>query len=270
MFLQQYHQSDKSSHIIMLALGISLVVHVLFVLVAQQEAKSIQSGSASRISVAMHWSNNIDVNDTEKKVQNIPQKAIPEISPKHELKSISAPKVVESTQSIRRVERITKIELPRVAKPISPIAETPTKPTQVKREINVTEIESKKRQDLAVQESHTTKIVQKHSSLESTEGQGESQTIRYELGSNNNPKPHYPSLAVKRGWQGQVVLGVHVNPDGSIKHLTFVKSTDYGVLNYEAYETVRTSWHFTPLEDETDLSKSSYIEVPITFNIANR
>ena len=98
----------------------------------------------------------------------------------------------------------------------------------------------------------------------------DTQESRFQIGSNDNPKPNYPSLAVKRGWQGEVILGVHVRPDGTIEHLTFVKSTNYGVLNFEAYETVRTSWHFKALEDDDEQSVSTYIEVPITFNIANR
>lgn len=98
----------------------------------------------------------------------------------------------------------------------------------------------------------------------------QSEFVRYQIGSNANPKPDYPSLAVRRGWQGEVVLGVHVRADGSIEHLTFVKSTNYGVLNYEAYETVRTSWHFKPLEDEEHLGEPAYIEVPIRFTLANR
>lgn len=271
MFFQQHFRTDKSLHFIMLALGISLVVHVLFVLIAQQEARSIQPSSASRISVAMHWTNNSAVNDAEKIVQNASQKTIPEVSPNRELKPLSAMKVVKSSQSIRPVERVTKIELPRVAKAISPLTDEQMQPRYVKGETNVADIQNNKSQNSPVQQNlEIDDSEQKQSPLARAEGQGESQTKRYEIGSNSNPKPNYPSLAVKRGWQGQVVLGVHVNPDGSIKHLTFVKSTDYGVLNFEAYETVRTSWHFTPLEDEADLSKSSYIEVPITFNIANR
>lgn len=87
---------------------------------------------------------------------------------------------------------------------------------------------------------------------------------RYQLGSKSNPTPDYPILARKKGWQGEVVLGVHVAADGSIKHLTFVKSTDYGVLNYAAYETVRNHWRFDPLLNQSK-TRSAYIEVPISF-----
>lgn len=114
--------------------------------------------------------------------------------------------------------------------------------------------------------------IQQISKIAETEAGNETdqanQPSRFEIGSTDNPRPQYPSLARKRGWQGQVILGVTVRADGSIEHLTFVKSSDYGVLNYEAYETVRTSWQFKPLDTPSD--KTSYIEVPITFGIANR
>lgn len=89
---------------------------------------------------------------------------------------------------------------------------------------------------------------------------------RYQLGSTANPEPDYPLLARKKGWQGEVILGVHLEADGSIKHLTFVKSTDYGVLNHAAYETVRTQWRFDPLEAE-NAQKNNYIEIPISFRL---
>ena len=89
---------------------------------------------------------------------------------------------------------------------------------------------------------------------------------RYHLGSVANPEPEYPDLARKKGWEGDVILGVHVAADGSIKHLTFVKSTHYGVLNHAAYETVRTQWRFDKLDDE-NVQTNSYIEVPISFRI---
>ena len=269
MFLQQYYQASKSSHFIMLTLGISVLLHVLFVLFVQQEASSLQPGSASRISVAMHWSNNSAVDEAKKIAHNTSPKAIPEVSSKYVLNPISTPKVVETTKKTRPLARTSKADVPLAARP--PIIETQIKPALVQNQVIESDIQHTKGQNLVLQENLKTESSgKKQLSSATAENQSRSQAKRYQIGSNNNPKPSYPSLAVKRGWQGQVVLGVHVNPDGTIEHLSFVKSTDYGVLNFEAYETVRTSWHFTPLEDESDPSKSSYIEVPITFSIANR
>jgi len=200
MFLQHFHQSDKSSHFIMLSVGLSMVLPGLFLLFVKLEASSIQSGSDSRISVAMHWSNNSAVNDAKKIVQNTSQKAIPELSPKQVLEPIQSPKLVESTQSIRPVEPKTKIEIPRVAKPILPKTEAQTKPALVKTELNVADILNKKGQNLVEQENlELEKVVQNKSLLAMADGQGESQTERYQIGSKNNPQPNYRSWAVRRG-----------------------------------------------------------------------
>jgi len=87
---------------------------------------------------------------------------------------------------------------------------------------------------------------------------------RYKLGSSENPKPSYPSLARKKGWGGVVIIGVYVNKDGSIKEMNFAKSTDFGILNYEAWETVLNKWTFEPLSNE-DGSAIEYIEIPFHF-----
>ena len=104
----------------------------------------------------------------------------------------------------------------------------------------------------------------KQESQQETESKKVPEKPRYHLGSKANPNPDYPMLARKKGWQGDVVLGVHVAADGTIEHLTFVKSTDYGVLNYAAYETVRNHWRFDPLLNQGE-ELSAYIEVPISF-----
>jgi protein TonB len=92
------------------------------------------------------------------------------------------------------------------------------------------------------------------------------QKPRYQLGSALNPKPSYPSLARKRGWEGDVILGVTVAADGTIEHLTFVKSTHYSVLNHAAWETVKKQWKFGKAND-SDPAIPVYIEVPISFRL---
>jgi len=87
---------------------------------------------------------------------------------------------------------------------------------------------------------------------------------RYKLGSSENPKPSYPSLARKKGWGGVVIIGVHVDKDGGIVDMTFAKSTDFVLLNYEAWETVLNKWTFEPLSNE-DGSAVEYIEIPFHF-----
>jgi TonB family protein len=240
----------------------------------------------------MQWANNSAENDSQSTIPRKAKKVISEDHSIHKLppiQSVNQPARVHKNQAPERVvqESQSKKEAPVSSQSIlasappqstAPKFKTQHKLTEISTNKPLSKIEEKlqKLSEVNIQD-HPLDVnekdepaIHKQQLSSHAEAENDTQIIRYEIGSNNNPKPNYPSLAIKRGWQGQVVLGVHVNPDGSIEHLTFVKSTDYGVLNFEAYETVRTSWHFKPLENSNSLSKPAYIEVPITFNIANR
>ncbi|KZY34136.1 hypothetical protein A3749_12005 [Oleiphilus sp. HI0078] len=88
----------------------------------------------------------------------------------------------------------------------------------------------------------------------------------YVLGSADNPEPKYPPIAAKRGWQGTVVIGVNVDPNGGVESLLIIQSSHYGVLDYTAWETVQDSWTFKPAQ-VNGKNVASYIEIPISFQI---
>lgn len=90
----------------------------------------------------------------------------------------------------------------------------------------------------------------------------------YVLGSANNPKPAYPLIAARRGWQGDVVLGVNVASDGSIDNLVIIKGSHYSMLNHAAWETVKEKWSFEPAKLRGQVV-ASYVEVPISFRLTN-
>ena len=60
-----------------------------------------------------------------------------------------------------------------------------------------------------------------------------------------NPKPPYPNLARRRGWQGTVVLAVTVSEKGSANQVAVHTSSGYELLDSAASDTVST-WHFLP------------------------
>jgi protein TonB len=298
------HSTQHHNRILILALTMSLIAHFVFVLFSVNSSEDIQFSSKSRISVAMNWSQN---NLAEIKPVKSEQELSSSKSPKKLLeKSLKKPLEKSQEKSLENIQKLNQIVKPEnnvikstnivqerlvlvgntesdakpnntVVKQIERIAEVPLKThdnivTQ-KAKQEVVEVHIADAASKAFKEPTQENLITKQSSSAlqaSLDEKNDSQVSRFQIGSNANPKPNYPSLAVKRGWQGEVILGVHVRADGSIEHLTFVKSTNYGVLNFEAYETVRTSWHFKALEDEDEKSELSYIEVPITFNIANR
>lgn len=89
---------------------------------------------------------------------------------------------------------------------------------------------------------------------------------KFELGSSNNPEPDYPRRARKRGWEGDVVLGVHVDADGNVTYVEILESSHIGILDYAAHSTVAESWTFSPA-DETERDLKGYVMVPISFRI---
>jgi len=90
---------------------------------------------------------------------------------------------------------------------------------------------------------------------------------QFKLGSLSNPRPEYPKMARNRGWQGDVIIGVHVNADGSVKSLEILKSSNYSPLDYSAWQTVKTQWTFKPAEHE-GAPVPSFVEVPVSFRLS--
>jgi protein TonB len=86
------------------------------------------------------------------------------------------------------------------------------------------------------------------------------------IGSPDNPKPVYPQRALNRGWEGDVVLGVHVDANGLVTYVEILETSNVSVLDFAAYSTVKDNWRFTPAdEEERDLR--GFVTVPISFRI---
>ncbi len=63
--------------------------------------------------------------------------------------------------------------------------------------------------------------------------------------SRRNPKPAYPTLAKRRGWQGNVLLAVEVLQDGTPGEIQVSKSSGRAVLDNAAIKAVKR-WLFEP------------------------
>lgn len=89
---------------------------------------------------------------------------------------------------------------------------------------------------------------------------------QFQIGSPNNPKPTYPPRAINRGWEGDVVLGVHVDAEGTVTYVEILESSNVSALDFAAYSTVKDDWRFSPA-DEDERSLRGYVTVPISFRI---
>ncbi|WP_052417088.1 energy transducer TonB [Cellvibrio mixtus] len=82
-----------------------------------------------------------------------------------------------------------------------------------------------------------------------------------------NPAPEYPELAVERGWEGTVILNVHVLGNGKPSSVEVKISSGRNVLDTAAVQTVRR-WSFVPAK-QGETPVDSWVEVPIDFKLSN-
>lgn len=82
----------------------------------------------------------------------------------------------------------------------------------------------------------------------------------------NNPAPEYPEIAMERGWEGRVLMKVHVQPDGKPDEISVIKSSGKKVLDDAAVSTVK-KWSFVPAK-RGDTPIAGWVTVPITFNLS--
>ena len=82
-----------------------------------------------------------------------------------------------------------------------------------------------------------------------------------------NPHPTYPRLARMQGWEGIVVVRIHVTAQGRVKSTRIQKSSGHSSLDEAAVESVR-EWQFLPAMDG-EIPVTSTVDVPIRFSLTN-
>ncbi|MGZ4969862.1 MAG: energy transducer TonB [Methylobacter sp.] len=81
----------------------------------------------------------------------------------------------------------------------------------------------------------------------------------------DNPPPVYPDIAMERGWEGKVLMKVHVLANGKPDSVSVIKSSGQDVLDKEAVRTVK-EWSFEPAKRGTT-PIDGWVTVPISFNL---
>lgn len=80
-----------------------------------------------------------------------------------------------------------------------------------------------------------------------------------------NPPPEYPSLAMRRGWEGTVVLRVHVLASGAPAEIQIQTSSGREQLDNAAVQAVKR-WTFVPSK-QGDVARDGWVSVPIGFKL---
>ena len=60
------------------------------------------------------------------------------------------------------------------------------------------------------------------------------------------PQPEYPALALRRGYEGKVVINFTVDVSGSVGRVELGRSSGFTVLDDAALNVVRNRWRFPP------------------------
>lgn len=78
----------------------------------------------------------------------------------------------------------------------------------------------------------------------------------------------YPRLARRRHWQGQVLLEIVIQPNGTIDSVKILKDSKYNLLDQAALEifTLRMKNQFKPFPDEIQRSNWT-IKVPVNYRL---
>ena len=79
------------------------------------------------------------------------------------------------------------------------------------------------------------------------------------------PRPPYPAVAIRRGYEGSVLLNVRVLPNGKAEEVTVFRSSGHKVLDNAALRAVK-KWKFVPAQRGFK-AVSSWVKVPIEFRL---
>ncbi len=80
-----------------------------------------------------------------------------------------------------------------------------------------------------------------------------------------NPRPPYPDVAMRRDWQGEVLLRVRVAPNGRVETVAVQRSSGHDVLDEAAISAVR-DWSFVPSR-QGGVAIAGWVSVPVVFRL---
>jgi protein TonB len=82
-----------------------------------------------------------------------------------------------------------------------------------------------------------------------------------------NPKPNYPMIARRNGYEGVVLLSVFVLENGRVGRIQLEQSSGHDMLDKSALETVK-DWIFVPGKRD-GVPYASWVTVPIRFQLTS-
>ena len=90
---------------------------------------------------------------------------------------------------------------------------------------------------------------------------------KYKIGTIENPHPEYPIIARKKGWQGRLLLAVHIDKNGNVLNIYVKETSGFEVLDRVSVKTIR-DWKFLPAR-YGDNNVEDKINIPVSFKLIN-
>ncbi|MCA9216850.1 MAG: energy transducer TonB [Planctomycetales bacterium] len=84
----------------------------------------------------------------------------------------------------------------------------------------------------------------------------------------NNRPPHYPRAAIAQGWEGTVLLRVHLSSDGTVADVQVIESSGHTVLDGSAVAAVKR-WTASPAT-RGGRPVETTIRLPVKFRLPKR
>jgi len=212
------------------------------------------------------WPESLSLERPKSRVLNMTLTSLPmKATPKSKFQP---PKPVFKKTSIEK-EKMTRPQRKHVVEP-SPQKKLQT-PFDIKNK-HITEKTSKKSEQTFVTEA--TKLEPEQQALKDFSKKSEQNDLTQSVANvihearpiyRSNPPPTYPRVARIRGYQGDVMLDVLVNKNGTVGDLKVIKSSGYPLLDRVAKSSVK-NWLFEPGMIGKEKVKM-WVKVPIRFEL---
>ncbi len=76
----------------------------------------------------------------------------------------------------------------------------------------------------------------------------------------------YPPRAVRKKWEGQVIVAAEVLPDGSVGRTALSRSSGHEMLDEAAENSIKT-WKFEYPYENNGEAPPQYVDIPVTFKL---
>tara|TARA_B100000035_G_scaffold143287_1_gene121985 strand:- start:886 stop:1554 length:669 start_codon:yes stop_codon:yes gene_type:complete len=177
------------------------------------------------------------------------------------VESFPSAKLKTSSKSNKNINSTKKIKTKQAQiinnTPVSSIKSIKIQNNDTKKIVNDSQnqIKSKLRQESTINANNITSPISKNIRSRA----------KYKIGTIENPHPEYPIIARKKGWQGRLLLAVHVDKNGNVLNIHVKETSGFEVLDKVSIKTV-SDWKFLPAR-----FGDSYVEdnlnIPVNFKL---